>query len=225
MLRQFAALRMVARGYHRRMALQHPLLALAGIVALSAATPAAAQNAVTLYGGARGGSGFQQTAPPNDAVDMNSSAAGSIGIEWPYDAARPLQLFLSYQRTKLDLGNSATPGSPTEMPLQVIYLHLGGLNFFEGRGGRGPYVVGGVGATYLNPGLQGTSSRVRPSFNVGLGYEWPLSPSLALRTELRGYITLINSSGSFFCSGGCVVSIRGDAMTQFEGMVGLTFGF
>lgn len=208
------------------MARPHPLITLACIVvALIAATPANAQNAITLYGGARTGSGFQQTNPPNDPVDMKSGAAGSIGIEWPYDTARPLQLFLSYQRTKLELGSSTTPGSPSEMPLQVIYVHLGGLNFFEGRTGRGPYVVGGLGVTYLDPSLQGTSSRVRPSFNVGLGYEWPLGPSLALRTELRGYITLINSSGSFFCSGGCVVSIRGDAMTQVEGMVGLTFGF
>jgi hypothetical protein len=208
------------------MTLSLPLLSLAGAAAILAATAAAAQNAITLYGGVRsGGSGFEQESAPNEPLDMRSGFAGSIGIEWPYDTARPLQLLLSYQRTELEISGAATPGSPSEMPLQVIYVHLGGLNFFEGRQGRGPYVAGGLGATILDPSLQGTSSRVRPSFNVGIGYEWPLGRAMALRTELRGYLTLINSSGSFFCSGGCVVSIKGTAMTQVEAMVGLTFGF
>jgi hypothetical protein len=52
-----------------------------------------------------------------------------------------------------------------------------------------------------------------------------LSRQIALRTELRGYLTLINSSGGFFCSGGCVVSIRGDTLTQVEGLLGLSFAF
>jgi hypothetical protein len=85
--------------------------------------------------------------------------------------------------------------------------------------------VGGLGATVLSPSLQGTSTQIKPSMNVGLGYQWPLGRTVALRTELRGYFTLINSSGQFFCSGGCVVSIQGDAMTQVEAMIGLTFGF
>jgi hypothetical protein len=46
-----------------------------------------------------------------------------------------------------------------------------------------------------------------------------------VRTELRGYVTLINSSGQFFCSGGCVVSIRGTTLGQAEGMVGVSIGF
>ena len=48
---------------------------------------------------------------------------------------------------------------------------------------------------------------------------------VALRSELRGYWTLINSSGQLFCSGGCVVSIRGDAFVQFEGLLGLSYSF
>jgi hypothetical protein len=61
--------------------------------------------------------------------------------------------------------------------------------------------------------------------NVGLGYQWMLSRQLALRTEVRGYVTLIHSSGGFFCSGGCVVSIRGDTMLQVEALLGLSFAF
>jgi len=210
------------------MPLQPKIAALAAASVLIAAAPAAAQTAaVTLYGGMRGGSGFQQTEPPNADVGMRTTGAVSFGVEWPGHDARPFQLFFSTQRTKLDLSNSTTPGSPTEMPLQLSYVHLGGLNFFDGRnaGGGGAYVVGGLGATFFNPDLSGTSSRVRPSFNVGLGYQWPLGATVALRTELRAYFTVINSSTSFFCSGGCVVQVTGNTITQFEGMVGLTFGF
>ena len=206
------------------------LLAVVAAASLAAAAPAAAQappqtGAFTLYGGLRGGSGFQQSEPPNADTAMKTTGAISLAIEWPGNDARPFQLFFSTQRTKLDLSGSTTPGSPSEMPLQVSYFHIGGLNFFEGRYRGGPYVVGGLGATLFSPQLAGTSSRVRPSMNVGLGYQWPLSPTVSLRTELRGYITVVNSSTSFFCSGGCVVQVSGDSITQFEGMVGLTFGF
>jgi hypothetical protein len=43
--------------------------------------------------------------------------------------------------------------------------------------------------------------------------------------ELRGYFTLINSSGGLFCSGGCVVAVKGDALTQVEGLLGLNLAF
>jgi hypothetical protein len=49
--------------------------------------------------------------------------------------------------------------------------------------------------------------------------------SLAVRVEARGYATLVNSSGGVFCSGGCVVSIKGDSVTQGEVMLGLSSRF
>jgi hypothetical protein len=52
-----------------------------------------------------------------------------------------------------------------------------------------------------------------------------LARNVSLRTELRGYLSLINSSGDFFCSGGCVVSIRGKTLGQAEGLLGLSIGF
>jgi hypothetical protein len=198
---------------------------LAAAATLVLAGPACAQKAITFYGGARAGSGFEQATTPSADADLRSSGALSIGIDWPYDASRQLQLLLSHQRTRLELAPTATVGAPTELPLRVSYVHLGGLNYFEGQLSQGPYIAGGLGITQLSPRLQGTSSRVRASMNVGIGYHLPIGHSLALRTELRGYVTLINSSGSFFCSGGCVVQIKGDTLTQVEGMVGLTLVF
>jgi len=195
------------------------------VAVLVCATSACAQKAITLYGGARSGSGFQQATTPSADADLRSSGALSLAFDWPYDASRQLQLLLSHQSTRLELAPTSAAGTPTELPLRVSYVHVGGINYFEGQVGQGPYVAGGLGITHLSPRLQGTSSRVRASMNVGIGYQFPLARSLALRTELRGYVTLINSQGSFFCSGGCVVQIKGDTLTQVEGMVGLTLAF
>ena len=129
-------------------------------------------------------------------------------------------MFVSYQSTDLE-----ATGSTPKLPLSVTYLHFGGTNYFEGAIGRGAYVAGGIGATWLSPSLSGLSSEVRPSLNLGLGYEWPITGALSLKAELRGYFTLINSNSSLFCSGGCVVAIKGDGLAQFEGLIGLSLAF
>lgn len=196
-------------------------LATAAVISMAAAAPAAAQNAVTLYGGYRGGGSFEQSTSPNTSVDLQSSAAFSASLDWGLDAARQVQVFASYQSTDIPAYGNAAPA----VPLTVSYLHLGGTNFFEGAIGRGAYLVGGLGVTRMSPGLAGLSDEYRPSMNLGLGYQLPLAPSFALRFELRGYLTLVNSNANLFCSGGCVVTLRGDALTQAEAMVGLSFGF
>ena len=198
----------------------------AGLSLLLPALPAAAQNAVTLYGGYVWGGSFQQTGSGTATADLAGSGAAAGSIDWALDAARNVQLFASSQRTTLQLPSGSVPaGSPTSVSLSVSYLHLGGSNFFEGTAGKGGYVAGGLGATFMSPNLDGLSSEVRPSMSLALGYEQPLAPSLALRMELRGYATLINSSGGFFCSGGCVVALKGDALLQGEALLGLSLRF
>jgi len=133
------------------------------------------------------------------------------------------QGFYSVQRSALP---GAAFGQSGEVAVNISYLHLGGRAFFDGSASAGgAYAVGGLGATFLAPGQSGLSDEIRPSINVGFGYQWPLSPKIALRAEVRGYATLIDSDGGFFCSGCCVVSIRGNSMVQAEGLLGLTIGF
>jgi len=184
---------------------------------------AVAQSAVTLYGGARGGGEFTDQSHADTTVKLDSGAAASASFDWLFSDGRQGQVFYSFQR-------SALPGSvanrSSDVTVNISYLHLGGRVFFdEGYAASGPYVVGGLGITHLSPSLAGLSAEIRPSLNVGLGYQWMVSKQVTLRTELRSYVTLVNSSGGFFCSGGCVVSIRGDTMVQVEGMVGVSFGF
>ncbi len=190
------------------------------------ALPAAAQSALTLYGGYAWGGSFEQASGNAATANLDGSGAGALSIDWALDAARNVQLFASGQRTTLQLPPGSVPvGAPTSLSMNVGYLHLGGSNFFEGTAGRGAYVAGGLGATFMSPGLDGLTSEVRPSMSIALGYEQPLAASLALRMELRGYATLINSSGGFFCSGGCVVALKGDALLQGEALLGLSLRF
>ena len=193
--------------------------------ALGAGAAPGNDNAITLYGAYRSGGSFTDTSSQTD-LKLASSAAGAISLDFALDAKRQVQWYVSHQRTELDLVPAAKPAGTTDkLPLQLTYLHLGGSVFFEGPVGKGPYVVGGLGATLLSPGLDGLSTEVRPSMNLGIGYQWPLAERIALRLEARGYVTLVNSNGGFFCSGGCVVAIQGDTLTQADVQVGLSFGF
>jgi hypothetical protein len=188
--------------------------------AQSGTAPAATPYALTVYGGYRGGGSFEQVQNADSKVDIDSGFAWSLSLDIPLDVSRQVQVFASTQSTDL----AATTATPS-VPMTVSCLHLGGTNFFEGGVGSGPYVVGGLGVTRLSPGLAGLSDEYRPSMNVGLGWQLPLAAALSLRLELRGYFTLINSNSALFCSGGCVIAVRGDALVQGEAMVGLSYAF
>jgi hypothetical protein len=192
------------------------ILLASAALALAAATARAQDNGIFAFGGWRAGGGFEDSGT-RDQLRLADRGAASVAIDLGIDGARQLELFASRQRTRLE----TLPAGASPLPLTVSYLHIGGTNFFEGPIGRGAYVAGGLGATIFSPGLDGFRSETRPSLAVGFGYLLPLAGPLALRVELRGYATLVNSSGGLFCSGGCVVSIRGDSLTQGEVLIGV----
>ena len=191
----------------------------------AAAGSSAAQsrdNALTLYAAYRDGGSFIDATTGNK-LPIEASGAGAISLDLGLDASRQLQLFVSRQSSQISVGQAgAVPG---KLPLKVTYMHIGGTSFLEGRIGRGAYVVGGLGATLFEPGSEGFENELRASMNLGIGYQLPLGERMALRIEARGYATLVNSSGGFFCSGGCTISIKGDTMTQGEVQLGLSFRF
>ncbi len=185
-------------------------------LALVAAPARAQDNGAFAFYGWRVGGGFEDSVA-RERLRLGDRGAASLAIDFGIDGARQLELFVSQQRTWLE---TLTPGAQP-LPLTVTYLHVGGTIFLEGPIGRGPYVVGGLGATIFAPGLDGLRSETRPSLAVGIGYLLPLAGPVALRVESRGYATLVNSSGGLFCSGGCVLAIRGDSLTQGEVLIGL----
>jgi hypothetical protein len=186
---------------------------------LCAASPAAAQASVTLYGGYAGTSGIDN-ATNDTSADVKNGATFGVALGMPFDASRELQLLYSQQSTTLAPGGGAAP-----FDLTIRYLHVGGTVFVDRAVGQGFYAVGGVGVTQFSPGTTGYGNEYKPSMNVGFGYHLPLGDRVALRAEARGYITFVNSSGGFLCSGGCVIVLKSHAVTQLEAKIGLMARF
>jgi hypothetical protein len=187
-------------------------------IPLLLAPAAAPADELTLFGGWRSGGSFV------DAVNGTTRTldpSGSFALAWdrPIDASRHVRVIVSHQSTQLPVDGG------TSLPMRVTTGHIGGTVFFDGSVGRGGYVNGGLGLTVFSPSVPGWSGEVGLSAGLGIGYAWPLTQSIALRAEARGTLTLLNGDAALFCSGGCVVSLRGDAFTQLDLHVGLSFRF
>ena len=195
------------------------LAATLGCALLAWAMPSAAQMTLTMYAAYVGSDGVENVSTSTQA-DIRSSAAFAAAAGYDLDAGREVQLFYSQQATTVSPGGATAPFDMT-----VRYLHLGGTVFFDEPIGRGPYVVGGIGATQFSPSTSGYGTEFKPSLNLGLGYLLPLTDRVALRAEARGFFTFVNSSGGFLCSGGCVVVLSSDVFVQYAAMVGLTVRF
>lgn len=193
-----------------------PIVA-AALTALS--LPAWSQAGVSLLAGYAAGGSFEETRT-GATVDLANGPAFALALDLPYDASRQWQIFYSQQASDLELGPLAGRAD-----LTVRYLHLGGTVHFAERAGEGAYLAGGVGATWFSPSAPGYESGLRPSISLALGYALPLGTQVALRAEVRGYATFVNSSGGFLCSGGCVAVLKADAFTQAQALLGLTARF
>jgi hypothetical protein len=194
------------------------LVAALGAALLCGASPAAAQASLTLYAGYAGTNGIDN-ATNGTSADVKDGATFGAVLGMPFDASRELQLLYNQQSTTL------TPAGAAPFDLTIRHLHFGGTVFIDRPIGQGFYVAGGVGMTQFSPGTGGYGDEYKPSMNLGLGYYLPLGDRLALRAEARGYLTFVNSSGGFLCSGGCVVVLKSDAVTQVEAKIGLMARF
>jgi hypothetical protein len=192
---------------------------IAGMLMLAASVPAAAQTSLTLYLGYAASEGIDN-ATTNAKATVESAVNYSAALDIGLDPSRQLQVFYSQQNTELSPGGGVAPFDFT-----VRYLHVGGTFFVDGSSDAGIYVVGGIGATQLSPNLSGLDSEIKPSLNLGVGYQWPLGKALALRAEARGFFTVVNSSSGLFCSGGCIVVLKGDAFVQGAAMLGVSGRF
>jgi len=205
-------------------------LGIAVACVLSAPAPAQARDGgLTFYGGYRDGGSLRDTRDET-RQRLAAAPAWALSLDLGLDGARQRQFYLSVQRTDLRLTpaawiSPAPAGERTLLPMTVVHAHLGGTYFFDGPVGAGPYVVGGIGGALYRPGPAGYADLLRPSLNLGLGYQWGVGDRLALRAEVRGYFTLVDSRGGLFCGNGCLIAIKGDGITQGAAQVGLTFRF
>ena len=207
------------------------LIVLAGAAAGGHAAQPGGDNAFTLYAGYRDGGRFTDVTT-GSKLPIEASGVGAVSLDLALNpqAGTQYQVYVSRQRSQVDARLATQPLAPAaplpaKFPMAVTYAHVGGIIFPSQKIGNGAYLVGGVGATLFEPDLQGLANELRPSISLGIGYQLPLGERVALRFEARGYATLVNSSSALFCSGGCVISLKGDTVTQGDVLLGLTFRY
>jgi len=197
------------------------LALLAAAAALPAQVHAQALEGVSVFAGYRLGGEFSDLTT-TQTWEASEGPAVALAFDFAIDHQRQYQLIVSRRNSALQASGFLSPVGNIE--LAITYFQFGGVYHLE-EVGRGPYAVGGVGLTHFNPGEAGLSSETRFSLNLGFGYSIPLAKSVALKVEGRGYVTLVDSSSSFLCSGGCVVQIQGDTFGQGEVLAGIAVRF
>jgi len=190
-----------------------------------AQSPSTAKNesSVTLYGGGRfGGSVTDSTT--NSTIDLKNGSSFGVAVDIGLDRNRQLELFYSQQDTALTSGAFSLPANNEGLTLHNY--HIGGTAFID-EVGRGPYVMGGIGATTATPKGSGLNSATFFSGNLGLGWMVPIGAHVGLRFEARGYGVLLNNNSALFCGGatGCRVAIKGNGLFYGEALAGLSIRF
>jgi hypothetical protein len=170
------------------------------------------------YGYRFGGS--IQTSSGQDS-DIEAGPAYGLCLDYAPDAPdMKLQLFWSRQDSGLDLNGSA---GLSHMALTVDEFMLGG-SYENGRGRLTETLSVLVGATVFSPGQGEREARL--GFGFGVGVKYRLLKNLALRADLRGYCTIVESDGVFISSGGVTVAyFTGSSIWQGEVFGGLTLSF
>jgi hypothetical protein len=192
-------------------------------VLLSLAAPAIAQseNGLTLYAGYRFGGEFTDvnTEQPWEFTDGGSFA---VSLARSIDPQRQYEFFVSHRNGALKPpGLSAVTSN---VSLAVTYYHIGG-NYFPDGLGKGVYLAGGLGLTHLDPREAGLNSETRFSLSLAFGYMIPAGKNFGFKLEARGYATLVDSTTAIFCSGGCIIQVKGDSFTQVDVLAGLSARF
>jgi hypothetical protein len=199
------------------------VVAPAQYVRAQSASAAKNESSITLYGGGRfGGSVTDSTS--NSSIDLKNGSSFGLAVDIGLDRSRQIELFYSQQDTALVSG--AFPAQSNIDGLTLRNYHIGGTAFIE-EVGRGPYVMGGIGATTATPKSSGLDAATFFSGNLGIGWMVPIGAHVGFRFEARGYGVLLNSNSALFCGGaaGCRVTVKGSGLFYGEALAGLSIRF
>ena len=126
----------------------------------------------------------------------------------------------SFQRTEFD-APELLPDRET-IDLDVHYLHVGGTYHPKDRARARAFVIVGLGLTWVDPRPAEFDSGIGASILVGGGFRAPLKPKIALRLDIRGYATLVESEIAGRCGGtGCTIDFAGSGGFQIDVLGGV----
>jgi len=192
-------------------------------ILLAPLTASAEGFQITPFMGYRMGGQFEED---GTGVELDLAEEETYGIVIGMDVSpgKQYEFFYSYQSSRLTSGGTVDPSALTDM--DVEYFHIGGRDYWDSGAVR-TFVVGAVGATHFDLHSSSLSAETRFSISAGGGVELAVSERVGIRLEGRGFATLFDGEGSFFCdsSSGCVILVSSNVFLQFEVAAGLTFKF
>ena len=189
-------------------------------VSLLTSTPVIAQNyAATPFVGYRTSSTLEN-ATTSEEIDINETSSFGILLSMKKDATTDYDFLFSRQNADLRQNGLTIPNSG----VRFDYYHFGGTVNYKVDNLR-PFVAGGLDATHISPADSAYSSETKFSLSIGGGLKVPFSQHMAARLELRGYGTIVDSSTSILCSGGCIATFTGSVFWQVEALAGLQLAF
>ena len=123
-------------------------------------------------------------------VNINSSENWGVVLSLGLSPMSQIELLYSTQDTKADARRFED-----SLGLKIDYWQVSMLWGFDPDAQINPYVVFGIGGTWLRP--DGFSSTAKFSGNIGGGAKIMFSDNIGVRLEGRFYATYINSSISY----------------------------
>lgn len=195
---------------------------LGALMLVLAATAPAQDSSMTVFGGYRFGSDFEESESPDGASLAEARSFGLL-LSLPEGPRTDYEFFFHRQNTRLS--SRGADGTSATFDLTVDYWQAGGRYFLEGSRVL-PFVSGSLGLTHFDPNLSGGNSETRFSLSLGGGVQIPLAQHWSLRFDLRGFLTAIDSGGSMFCAEGrCAVRVAGSGFWQADVGAGLSYHF
>jgi hypothetical protein len=197
------------------------LVLLAGSLLLFALkTQAQGRFEISPFYGYRWGGGLETVS--GQEISLQDGRAYGLALNYSpfHESEFKLELLWSRQDSSIDLHGF---GGKNQLGLTVDEFQIGAL-FEKPYGKLHPYVSGLVGASLFGP--EGADSETRFSLSIGGGVKYFLLKNLALRADVRGYCTVVESDSAFISVGGVTVAhFSGSTLWQGEVSGGVTLSF
>jgi hypothetical protein len=191
-----------------------------GLLFTFAGSVQAQQFEVTPFYGYRFG-GAVQNDVNGRSYDFEDAPAYGLFLDFsPKDSDMKFEVLWSHQDSSIDLQGFTGLG---KLDFAIDEIQLGGV-LETGRGRLREYISALAGATHYSTDGYGATTEF--SLSIGGGLKFQLLRNVALRADLRGYCTVVESSSAFIYSNGVtLVSISGSSLWQGEASVGVSITF
>lgn len=152
-------------------------------------------------------------------LDLQGSEGLALSIETDFDTGR-IGLFYANQNTQVETINSKA---------SIHYLHFQSSIYYPVEDKLSTYLGIGIGGSYID--ADWVSNEVGFSASIFGGFEYELTPSIAINSQLRWLGTVVDNDTSGVCNlptngnSSCVLKFKTDWMNQFSANLGLTIQF